>query len=115
MEPNNLQILMDINSTNESDKIFSFSKNKIKLASQFDHKGAKQFLHEKEKALQKVILDDEINIVNKKSCKKCNSIQNTKHHHHHHFNKDKLKLEKLEKLEKFPTFGENDGSQVFIS
>ena len=114
MEPHNLQILMDINSTNESDKIFSFSKNKIKLASQFDHKGAKQFLHEKEKALQKIILDDEINIANKKSCKKLNSVQNTKHHHHHS-NKDKLKLEKLEKFEKFPTFGENDGSQVSIS
>ena len=104
MEPQTLQKLMDINSTNESERIFSFFQSKRKLSSQFDHKGAKRFLNEKENALQKIILDD---VINNSNDEKYIIIKTTKRKkHHHHSNKEKLKPEKIES---FPTFGDNDG------
>ena len=51
-------------SENQKDKKslvnFISSKNKIVLKSCFDHKGAKQFLSEKQKAMDKIVLEDEI-------------------------------------------------------
>jgi hypothetical protein len=51
-------------SENQKDKKslvnFISSKNKIVLKSCFDHKGAKQFLYEKQKAMDKIVLEDEI-------------------------------------------------------
>jgi hypothetical protein len=43
-----------------SEKLINFisCKNKIKFKTIFDRKGAKQFLNEKEKAMEKMILDD---------------------------------------------------------
>jgi hypothetical protein len=51
-------------SENQKDKKslvnFISSKNKIVLKSCFDHKGVKQFLSEKQKAMDKIVLEDEI-------------------------------------------------------
>ena len=50
-------------SDNNAKYLFDFisTKNKIKLQSFFDKKGTKKFLSEKEKAMEKIILFDEIN------------------------------------------------------
>jgi len=52
--------------------LFISSKNKIAFKSHFDKKGTKKFLSEKEKAMEKIILIDEIKDENNK---------NKKHHH----------------------------------
>ena len=54
---------------------FISSKNKIVLKSCFDHKGAKKFLSDKKKAMDKIILEDDIldeNIEKNKKKKKLN-------------------------------------------
>ena len=53
---------------------FISSKNKIILKSCFDHKGAKKFLSDKSKAMDEIVLEDEIldeNIEKSKKKKKC--------------------------------------------
>jgi hypothetical protein len=57
--------------------LFNFisSKNKIVLKSCFDHKGAKKFLSDKKKAMDKIVLEDDIldeNIEKNKKKKKLN-------------------------------------------
>ena len=54
---------------------FISSKNKIVLKSCFDHKGAKKFLSDKKKAMDKIVLEDDIldeNIEKNKKKKKLN-------------------------------------------
>jgi hypothetical protein len=54
---------------------FISSKNKIVLKSCFDHKGAKKFLSDKKKAMDKIVLEDDIldeNIEKSKKKKKLN-------------------------------------------
>jgi hypothetical protein len=53
---------------------FISSKNKIILKSCFDHKGAKQFLSDKRKAMDKIVLEDEILDENLEKTKKKKSI-----------------------------------------
>ena len=64
---------------------FISSKNKIILKSCFDHKGAKKFLSDKQKAMDKIILEDEIldeNIVKSKKKKKFNTKSKTRDKRH---------------------------------
>ena len=121
LDTKNLKSFYDINSKIEND-IHSFLIAKRKFTSEFDRKGAKKFLYEKEIALQEIILDDKIekikevefkdlknkakdkDIVNK-SRKRLKSL-------HYHSKKKKIKQE----IHHFPTFGddENEDKQVFI-
>jgi hypothetical protein len=91
---------------------FISSKNKIVLKSCFDHKGAKKFLSDKKKAMDKIILEDDIldeHIEKNKKKKKLNvkskssEIKNLRSESHNALNvlekqkstdnlKDKLKL-----------------------
>ena len=114
MEAKNGKQFMDIESTKDSEKIFSFFVHKRKLSSEFDHKGAKQFLNEKQKALEEIILNDEINLVVEKKCKRNKDVKNNAHCHHGHQGKNKNRLMPIE-IEHFPTFGENDDDKnIFI-
>ena len=77
--------------TDESQKIrnkklldFISMKNKIIFKSCFDHKGAKQFLKAKDKALEEFTLIDEIEIIDNKKKK----ILSTKKIHHKHYVKN---------------------------
>lgn len=49
-----------IKKTRKNDVSILFKKGKLKLKSNFDHKGSKQFLKSKMKALENIIIDDEI-------------------------------------------------------
>ena len=76
-------------SENQKDKKslvnFISSKNKIVLKSCFDHKGAKKFLSEKQKAMDRIILEDEIpeeNIEKHRKKKKFNRKSKTKDKKH---------------------------------
>ena len=65
----------------KSFKNFVTKKNKIIIKSIFDHKGAKKFLAEKEKALEKLFLEDEIREekkLNKAVSKNYNKTKNSK-------------------------------------
>ena len=107
MEAENGKQFMDIESTKDSEKLFSFFVHKRKLNSEFDHKGAKQFLNEKQKALEEIILNDEINLIVEKKCKKNKDVKNNAQCHRGHQGKNKNRLMPIE-IEHFPTFGEND-------
>jgi len=64
---------------------FISSKNKIVLASFFDHKGVKQFLSDKNKAMDEIFLEDEIpdeNIEKSKKKKKFNKKIKTRDKKH---------------------------------
>ena len=76
-------------SENQKDKKslvnFISSKNKIVLKSCFDHKGAKKFLSEKQKAMDIIVLEDEIpdeNIEKHRKKKKFNRKSKTKDKKH---------------------------------
>ncbi len=114
MDAKHFRHSMDIVSTKDSEKMFSFF-DKRKLTSEFDHKGAKQFLNDKQKALAEIILNDEINIVMEKKCKKSkNAGKNNAQCHHFHHEKNKNKLMPVQ-VEYCPTFGENDDNKnIFI-
>jgi hypothetical protein len=64
---------------------FISSKNKIVLKSCFDHKGAKKFLSDKNKAMDEIVLEDEIpdeNIEKRKKKKKFNKKSKTRDKKH---------------------------------
>ena len=112
LETTNLKFLYDINSKFESDKNY-FLIAKRKISSEFDRKGAKKFLSEKEKALQKIVLDDNLNDEFNKSKNKeivNKSRRRLKSFHCH--SKKKIKT----KIHHFPTFGddESDDQKAFI-
>ena len=72
---------LDINENwRDKKSLFDFisSKNKIILKSCFDHKGAKKFLSDKRKAMDEIVLEDEILDENLEKSKKKKSI-NKKH------------------------------------
>ena len=112
----NVEQIIDINSTKESDKLYGFIINKRSFISEFDHKGAKAFLCEKEKALKEIVLNDEILIQNEKENNLIENKNNKKHHHSKSPSKNKGKNKKIinEEIIKFPTFGENEDHFVFI-
>ena len=114
-EANNVEQIIDINSTKESDKISGFINKRI-FISQFDQKGAKAFLCEKEEALKRIVLDDEILIQNKEENSSIKTKNNKKYHHSKspYKNKKKSKKNINEEIIKFPTFGENEDNIVFI-
>ena len=92
MESKNGKQFIDIESTKDSEKLFSFFVHKRKLSSEFDHKGAKQFLNEKQKALEEIILNDEIDLIIEKKCKKNKDVKNNAQCHHGHQGKNKNRL-----------------------
>ena len=76
---------LNLEISNKEKSIFDFLLNKkIKLESYFDKKGTKKFLSDKEKAMEKIVLFDEI-IDEKKN-------RNEDHHHHHNKSKSKKKI-----------------------
>ena len=111
-----LQKYKEFRKCSKSSPNFLTSKKKIILKSYFDHKGAKKFLAEKEKAMEEIILNDEIiekEINNKKT--KGNKIlkNNTSHNTRNQLNeKNKLKNKKKnrEKNEKVK-YSENFNSE----
>ena len=111
-----LQKYKEFRKCSKSSPNFLTSKKKIILKSFFDHKGAKKFLAEKEKAMEEIILNDEIiekEINNKKT--KGNKIlkNNTSHNTRNQLNeKNKLKNKKKnrEKNEKVK-YSENFNSE----
>ena len=107
--------IIDINSTKETDKSSGFINKRIFL-SVFDHKGAKAFLWEKEEALKRIVLNDEILIQNKEENNVIKNKYNKKNHHSKSPSKNKKKSKKNvnEEILKFPTFGENEDNIVFI-
>jgi hypothetical protein len=73
---------------------FISMKNKIIFKSCFDHKGAKQFLKAKDKALEEFTLIDEIEIIDNQKKK----ILSSKKIHHKYFAKNgKKKIHKKKK------------------
>ncbi len=77
-------------SKKKSKQLFYFisSKNRIKLESDFDRKGAKKFLNEKSKAMEEIVLidentDDEHNHKKKSPHKKKHNNKLSKVHHSH--------------------------------
>ena len=75
---------INIEKSNKEKSVFDFLSNKkIKLESYFDKKGTKKFLSDKEKAMEEIVLFDEI-IDEKKN-------RNEDHHHHHNKSKSKKK------------------------
>ena len=104
-----------VNSTKETDKSSGFINKRIFL-SVFDHKGAKAFLCEKEEALKRIELNDEILIQNKEENNVIKNKYNKKNHHSKSPSKNKKKSKKNvnEEILKFPTFGENEDNIVFI-
>ena len=69
-------------SHNEKSLFDFISNKKIKLKSYFDKKGTKKFLSEKEKAMEEIVLFDEI-------IDDENKNRNKSHHRHHHKTKTK--------------------------
>ena len=83
--PTSYNLKTDISHNEKS--LFDFISNKkIKLKSYFDKKGTKKFLSDKEKAMEEIVLFDEIIDENKNN-------RNKSHHHHHH-SKTKTKKDK---------------------
>ena len=78
-----------LNKSGDKKSLYDFisSKNRIILKSCFDHKGTKQFLLDKEKAMQEINLSEDIK-EEKKLNKKYRIKSHIKHHvkHHHHDN-----------------------------
>ena len=99
---NNIILNENYNNNNKSEDInlkdekslldFISSKNKIILNSCFDHKGAKKFLSDKRKAMEEMILSDEIISDNQEQTKKL------KKHNHRHKSEDKTYQAKSEKV-----------------
>lgn len=79
-------------SNNEKSLLDFMSNKKIKLNSYFDKKGTKKFLHDKKKAMEEIVLFDEIIDENKN--------RNTSHHHQHHHHKSKKNKFSYSKSEK---------------
>ena len=83
----NLSISSNLNKSGDKKSLYDFisSKNRIILKSCFDHKGTKQFLLDKEKAMQEINLSEDIK-EEKKSSKKDRIKSHIRHHvkHHHH-------------------------------
>ena len=112
----NLKSFYEINSKIEND-IRSFLIAKREFTSEFDRKGAKKFLSEKEIAWQKIILDDEIQKIKEdvfKDLKKKDIVNKSRRRLqslHNHSKKKKIKPD----IHHFPTFGddENQDKQVF--
>ena len=117
LDTKNLKFFFDINPNFENDKNY-FLIARRKISSEFDRKGAKKFLSEKEKALQKIVLDDSLQKINdeesnksknkeivNKSRRRLKSLQ-------YHSKKKKIKPE----IHHFPTFGddEDDNQKVFV-
>ena len=109
----NIEYLMDMTSTKESDKFFAFIINKTKFNSEFDDKGSKKFLDEKEMALKEIILDDEIKIDNIEKCKLMNT-KNNKNNNYLKIPSNNNQKGKNGEMLKFPTFGENDDDNLFF-
>ena len=109
----NIEYLMEMNSTKESDKFFAFIINKTKFNSEFDDKGSKKFLDEKEMALKEIILDDEIKIDNIEKCKLMNT-KNNKNNNYLKIPSNNNQKGKNGEMLKFPTFGENDDDNLFF-
>ena len=79
VKTNHEQIYNNLTTLNNEKFLFDFisNKNKIKLFSYFDRKGAKKFLSEKDKAMKKITLFDEI-LVENVSTKKINKNKGLK-------------------------------------
>ena len=76
-----VKIYNELKNYSKSFEDFITKKNKITVISIFDHKGAKKFLAEKEKALEKLFLEDEIEEekkLNKAVSKNYNKTKKTK-------------------------------------
>ena len=91
--------LYNLNSemSNNEKSLFDFMSNKkIKLNSYFDKKGTKKFLHDKKKAMEEIVLFDEIIDENKNR----NTYHHHHQHHHHHHHKTKKNKFSYSKSEK---------------
>ena len=112
-----LKLPFEINQNLENDKNY-FLIAERKIGSEFDKRGAKKFLSEKDKALQEIVLDDNLLIIKddefNKSKKKdiVNKSRRRLQSLHVKSKKKKIKLE----VHHFPTFGddENNDKQVFV-
>ena len=80
-------------SNNEKSLLDFMTNKKIKLNSYFDKKGTKKFLHDKKKAMEEIVLFDEIIDENKNR----NTSHHHQHHHHHKSKKNKFSYSKSEK------------------
>ena len=117
LETKNLKSFYEINSKIEND-IHSFLVAKRKFTSEFDRKGTKKFLSEKEIALQEIVLDDKIQKVKEddfKDLEKKDIVNKSRRRLkslHYHSKKKKIQPE----IHHFPTFGddESEDKQVFI-
>ena len=118
LEKKNIKNAFDINPNFENDKnYFFFAKRKI--SSEFDRKGAKKFLYEKEIALQKIVLDDNIQEISDEEFNKpkkkdiVNKSRRRLKSLHLKSKKKKIKPE----VHHFPTFGDDESKdkQVFVS
>ena len=96
---NNYKTIKKNNSKDKDKKLLDFisDKNKIIFKSDFDHKGAKRFLAEKEKAMEELTLIDETreenHIHNKKKlnlnkCKSSHKIHSNLEFFNHHLGED---------------------------
>ena len=112
----NINSFYEINSKIEN-VIRSFLIAKRQFTSEFDRKGAKKFLSEKEIALQEIILDDNIQKIKEdvfKDLKKKDIVNKSRRRLqslHYHSKKKKIKPD----IHHFPTFGddENQDKQTF--
>ena len=102
----------------ENDKNY-FLISKRKISSEFDRKGAKKFLSEKEIALQKIVLDDNIQEIKDEEfnkTKKKDIVNKSRRRLKSLHLKSKKKKIKPE-VHHFPTFGDDESKdkQVFVS
>ena len=92
--PTSFNLNTDISHNKKS--LFDFISNKkIELKSYFDKKGTKKFLSDKEKAMEEIVLLDEIIDENKGK-----NNRNKSHHHQHHKTKTKNNKNSHSKSEK---------------
>ena len=83
--PTSFNLNTDISHNEKS--LFDFISNKkIELKSYFDKKGTKKFLSDKEKAMEEIVLFDEIIDENK------GKINRNKSHNRHHHKKKQIKI-----------------------
>jgi hypothetical protein len=109
LETKHLKSFCDINSKNDYD-IRSFLISKRKFTSEFDKKGAKKFLSEKEIALEKIILDDQIQKIKEDASKdkKKKDIVNKNRRRLQSLNIKSKKKKIKQDIYHFPTFGEDE-------
>ena len=112
-----LKLSFEINPNLENDKNY-FLIAERKIGSEFDKRGAKKFLSEKDQALQEIVLDDNL--------QKTKDDEFNKSKNKHIVNKSRRRLQSLQYKSKkkkikhevhhFPTFGddENNDKQVFV-